>query len=164
MFTVYHNVLTPIDFIRESRYLQIADWKFQGYSTKESDIKFWYHDLNNNPFYTNKLLYYIKDKIGFDVKLETVYANGQTHGLCGDLHIDSDNDESYTFIIYMNEYWNVKWGGQTVLYKNNNEIASIIPEPNKAILFKGNILHVGLEPTRHFTGLRTTVAFKILKI
>jgi hypothetical protein len=64
----------------------------------------------------------------------------------------------------MNENWNVKWGGQTVLYKDHTKNISIMPEPNKAIMFKSNIVHVGLEPTRHFIGLRTTVAFKLTKV
>jgi hypothetical protein len=164
MIKEFYNFLPKNIFTEQAEYLQNADWKFWGYSNpSENKLTFWFHDLIDNDLYTNKILNEIKSKIGFDFTLTRVYANGQTHGLCGEFHYDDKSDNSYTLLIYMNEEWNPNWGGHTII-SSKDKIYSIVPEPNKALLFNGNLLHAGLEPTRYFTGLRVTVAFKLLKI
>jgi hypothetical protein len=52
------------------------------------------------------------------------------------------------------------WGGATII-TDIDKYTSIIPRPNTAIIFKGNTLHAGMEPTRNCKELRITIAFKL---
>ena len=159
----FDNVLSAREFHEQAEYLQNADYKFQGISNANDQLKFWFHDLSNNKFYTEEFFNVIKDLIKIDVELVRVYANGQTHGLPGYMHIDSDSENDLTVIYYANHVWYPEWGGHTVI-KSKDRVASILPCSNTAIVFDSNIPHVANEPTRHCPILRTTVAFKLKKI
>lgn len=133
-------------------------WKFGQTSNTDSKYPFWVWDLRKDPYYTDTLFDKVKSCIGMNVKLTNVYANGQTHGLSGNCHIDSDT--GYTFLIYANPKWEFHWGGMTVF--NGNK--SVMPVPGRAVLFPANIKHVGLDPSKNFTGLRVTIAYKLEEI
>lgn len=162
MFTLYHNVIPESHFYDEYMILRTgAGWRFIGNSNPGNDnIPFWYYDLSEKSFYTNFLFNRIQDITEQKYELEKVYANGQTYGLCGDVHIDSPNERAKTILIYMNPVWDVRWGGNTVLIHDNKSYTNI-PEPNTAISFNSNIPHYGSEPTRHCKELRITVAYKL---
>ena len=159
----YDNVLPSREFHEQAEYLQNVDYKFQGISNENDQLKFWFHDLSNNKFYTEEFFNIIKNLIKIDVELVRVYANGQTYGLPGYMHIDSEEENNLTVIYYANHVWNPEWGGHTVITADDG-IASVLPSGNTAIVFPGNIPHVANEPTRHCPVLRTTVAFKLKRI
>ena len=162
MFVKFDNVIQSDLFTLKSSQLKTdSGWVFNGYSANEDSFTFWYKELINDDFYSKQLLDRINNLTNVEHKLNRVYANGQTYGLCGDLHTDDINENCYTFIIYMNCYWNVKWGGATVFYENEDNFVAVLPRPNVGLYFKSNILHVGLEPTRHCKDLRMTVALKL---
>ena len=50
------------------------------------------------------------------------------------------------------------------IHKNEKEFDQALFIPNTGVIFKSNIPHAGLEPTRHFTYVRMTVAFKLTEI
>jgi hypothetical protein len=163
MFQTFDNVIPESDFNDEYMILKTGSgWRFVGNSvTDNENIPFWYYDLNDRSFYTSFLFNEIQKITGQKFELKTVYANGQTYGLCGDIHIDDHHEQARTFLIYMNPMWDVRWGGATVLYYDNT-IYTNMPKPNSGILFKSNIPHYGSEPTRHCKELRITVAFKLM--
>lgn len=140
-------------------------WEFSGHSREnEAGFVFWNLSLDNNKFFTKKLLKKINKKTNQNFLLERVYANGQTYGLCGLMHYDkiNGNNKYFTFLYYANPIWKPNWGGQTVFFdKNNNAIFSQYPAPNLGILFNSEILHAGLEPSRLCTELRVSIAFKL---
>jgi len=140
-------------------------WCFTGRS-RDYGNKFWYLDLNSDPFYSE----YLKDKIeklvNMKLKLHRVYANGQTYGQDGQFHTDSDSKGTYTFLLFTNII-NMEideWGGETQ-FRLNNFLRSYQPVPNSALFFNSNILHRGLGPSRK-TGdtMRITVVWKFSQI
>jgi len=163
MYTRFRDVLAISE---QQECIQILDeptWAFFGRSN-DVDFSFWYKELIDKKFFNNIFFNKILLLTGKKLKLERLYANGQTHGLPGSLHEDDHRENSWTFLYYANPYWEVQWGGETVFYKNEKDYGTAQLIPNTAIFFKGNMLHAGLEPTRHFKGLRMTVAFKLLEI
>lgn len=144
--------------------LKADRWQFAGYSNTPDSTKFWFLDLGDDPFFTELSLQRIQDLSGLQFSLDRVYANGQTHGLSGDLHQDViGGDDSYrTFLYYPGPVWQPEWGGATIFYdKTLGTIFSNYPQPNTGILFNSNIFHQGQEPTRQCKELRVTVAWKL---
>jgi hypothetical protein len=161
--------------------LKQSKWSFDQRSTDDPASKpFWIMELNIEPFFTRKLFNLIKKKIGNNYELERVYANGQTFGLDGFPHMDTPNDDGYTFLVYMNREWDLLWGGDTVFINRYFDINTntekyfdgesslrtkrITPTPNKALFFPGNLIHYAESPTRAFYGLRMSLAYKLVKI
>lgn len=144
--------------------VKAAGWKFAINSSDVNSIKFWYLDLNNDSFFTEFSLRRLETLAGTEFYLGRVYANGQTHGLSGDLHQDVlDGDNTYkTFLYYVGPIWQPEWGGNTVFYDYQTEsFFSNYPQPNTGILYNSNIFHQGQEPTRQCKELRVTVAWKL---
>jgi len=136
-------------------------WCFSGRSTSDSEPSFWYHEMYDLEEIKNLFIARIEAN-GFKLKnIHAFYANGQSHGQCGNYHQDSKDLNNLTLIYYANNEWDSSWGGATIfLDELNKPIQTIYPEFNKAVLFKSSIFHAGLEPTSLFKGLRVTVALK----
>lgn len=164
MFIRYNNILNFEEQQTCVNILEQPKWQFIGTSNNEDPFTFWYRDLNTEEFFTNLFFTKVCEITEKKFTITRVYANGQTYGLSGSLHMDHDDDRYYTFLYYANPYWNVEWGGSTAFYKNEKEFITAEFIPNSSIFFKSNIMHVGLEPSRHFRGLRITVAYKLKEI
>lgn len=159
---LYTDLLPWPEFCDESANLTAREWKYVC-KTPDQRVKYLNIDLSDNKFYTEYMLGIINARSGKNFKIHRVYANGQFHSQNGILHIDDICEEAWTFIQYMNDEWYVTWGGSTVFFEEG-VCSSITPIPNAGILFKSNILHGGLEPTRDATEMRMTVAYKLLEV
>lgn len=162
----FEKILPDNVFHEKYQELLNSKWEYSGISNDDeaNSYRFWFHDLMGSNFYTENTLARIEELCQQKFKLNRVYANGQTFGQPGNLHIDDENDNAYTFLIYMNPYWNIHWGGNTVFYRDENNYTSYTPKPNFGLLFKSNLLHAGLDPSRECKELRITVAYKLEKI
>ena len=78
---------------------------------------------------------------GFNLKVDRVIANLFAHGDSSWIHRDCDSDTAWTAIIYLNDRWDVNWGGETVIVEGDEIVKSFSPTPGKFILFKSNLLH-----------------------
>jgi hypothetical protein len=78
---------------------------------------------------------------GFNLKVDRIIGNLFAHGDSSWLHKDCDNENAWTAILYLNDHWDLNWGGETVLVENNEILKSFAPTPGKFILFKSNIIH-----------------------
>lgn len=166
MITEYANFLSDEDFHKAVKLTRFSSgWEFTQNSNKGDGLIFWILYLDNELFFTEYVANKIREATGLDFTIDKVYANGQTYGLCGDIHRDrdiEDQGEFRTFLLYTNPIWYLNWGGFTVFYDDKTGKETIIyPKPNHAVLFDSKMQHVGLEPTRHCTELRTSVAFKL---
>ena len=157
------NFTSPEEWNTIQTNMPLAPWILQGNSTMgEDDDKFWYTDLSNNEFFTNTLFERIPNGPWI---LERVYANGQTFGQNGKFHQDSTNHRCWTFMLYTN---NIEpntindWGGQTEFETNDGRFSQT-PEPNLGILFKSDMFHRGFGPSKKVSGLRITIAWKLVK-
>lgn len=161
------------------------EWGFlQKSNVGTSDITFWITILGGylkkankliyNPFYEKELFYkiislikpFLKSKYGEQeiqiVPLE-IYANGQTKGQTGNWHKDSEEENAWTFLYYVNPEWDItKWDGQTSYADSIDNIFINNYKPNSGVLFKSNIWHFGRDPSIYFNGLRITLAYKLM--
>jgi SM-20-related protein len=93
------------------------------------------------------------------------YANGQTYGLDGGIHVDNlKREECHTAIVYAHNAWAVGWGGETVFYTEDGEVmTSILPVPGRLVLFDAGIAHAAKAPSRECPALRVALVFKAIK-
>lgn len=165
----YPHFFDKSDFEKILEKVSEPKWQFghSSYAAEDPRFKFchlfWKIEFNEDKFFTEHLLNIIQEKTNQSYICEHVYANGQTYGLDGTLHQDYYDDERRTFLLYANVDWRVEWGGATQFYLEQNELYSIYPEPNKAIIFPGVIYHSSAPTSRLFNGLRITVAWKLKK-
>lgn len=85
---------------------------------------------------------------GFNLVPERIVLNMYNHGDSSWLHADCEKDNAWTILLFMNEYWDLNWGGDFVLVKNNEIYKCTAPTPGKFILFKSNILHAARPVSR----------------
>lgn len=78
---------------------------------------------------------------GFKLKPERLLLNVYNHGDSSWLHIDNEAESSWTAILFLNEYWDINWGGDFVIVKDNEIHKAFAPTPGKFVLFRGNLLH-----------------------
>ncbi len=165
MYQVFNNVISAEIF--EKLYDQLslgAGWSFSGTSNSKTANFIWYKDLNKNTYFSETLFKRIKLLIGNEYQLLRVYANGQTFGLPGSLHVDSVFTDRFTFLIYANKTWHSTWGGHTIIQNESGMFDSVIPIPNAGLFFDSRIPHCGLDPTSHCKDLRITIAYKLKKV
>jgi hypothetical protein len=161
----YYDILDTREFHEQADSLLNSEWKLLNKPDKDPNSPvFWIRYLNDDKFYTGHLFNIIKETVakdGFDIELIRVYANGQRFGQPGKLHQDYSTDEQWTFLIYFNHTWDIHWGGHTVIKDiNDDKFYSFYPVPNSALFFRGDLWHVGLEPTSVCPLMRTSVAYK----
>lgn len=91
------------------------------------------------------------------------YTNVATFGDMLFTHVDclADQDE-LTALWYLCAKWDIEWGGETVFFDRNDEIAlAVRPKPGRLVVFDGAIKHVGRPPTRICYRPRYTLAIKL---
>ena len=89
------------------------------------------------------------------------YLNGYTYGTDGYFHVDSDRTGEHTTLLYMNDYWEPDWAGETVFLDQKGEIVrSVLPRMNRAVIFPANMQHAGRSVSRKCMVLRKTLIFK----
>lgn len=168
---VFDDFLTPTEIGEVQNIIRDKGWSFTGRSGPDSPKRmatsFWYMELADDPFFTIVLVKKIEEHTGKKYVLNRVYANGQTYGLDGEYHIDDNCEESFTFLLYFTPNVtaeNVHFFGGYTLLKNDTGAQAIDPIYNRAILFKSNLYHKGLAPSRFSTELRITIAFKLREV
>ena len=142
-----------------------ANWLFERTSgTDPLEIVFWGARLDS---YDGIRLFKDKIESGIKKKVEitSIVANGQSHSQCGiwhqDPHDKNDTHSCFTMVYFPYE-WSPEYGGHLMI--QSNEIISILPEFNKAVIFNSYLYHMGLEPTVHCKKQRVSIAcvFKVV--
>ncbi len=89
------------------------------------------------------------------------YLNGYTYGTDGYFHMDSERPDEHTTVVYMNDYWEPDWAGESVFLDARGEILkSVLPRRNRAIIFPSGLQHAGRGVSRKCMVLRKTLIFK----
>jgi Rps23 Pro-64 3,4-dihydroxylase Tpa1-like proline 4-hydroxylase len=163
-FDIYRNFLTVTDFKKLQQFIDETSWTYKGISV-DNGIRFWFMDLIHNPFFTDYLVSKICKISNLKLKLNRVYANGQTFGQNGSFHQDDERDNAVTAILYINEIDEAvldDWGGETQ-FKFNGELMACQPVTNSLVMFKSNIFHRGMAPSRFSPDMRVTIAWKFIR-
>ena len=92
------------------------------------------------------------------------YLNAHTYGTDGYFHADSQRPDEHTMIVYINDYWEPDWAGETVfLGEDGDIIKAVLPRHNRVVLFPSDIEHAGRSVSRKCMVLRKTLIFKVRK-
>ncbi len=141
------------------------NWYFGAFSNDRSAIPFW--NMERDGVAAADVVWehakpQCEELVGASLEVLRQYANGHTFGQGGKPHTDDSSPGTYTLIYYPMSQWHKDWDGGTVFQAEDGEIISTIQlKPNRAVLFDAQILHYGRAPSRMFTGLRVTVAYKL---
>ena len=102
--------------------------------------------------------------LGSECKLLRCYANGHTCGNDANIHYDDSRDDTITYIFYPIKGWNVDWGGETIFWDRTNReiIQSVIPKPNRMLIFSSKLWHGARPVSRYCSILRITLMFKFI--
>lgn len=89
------------------------------------------------------------------------YLNGYTYGTDGYFHTDSQRADEHTTILYVNDYWEPDWAGETVFLGGGGDIIkAVLPRRNRAVIFPSHVQHAGRAVSRKCMILRKTLIFK----
>ena len=150
--------------------LEGKEWKFghRSNGNNEYTSPFWYMELEENEFFTEKIKKIIEQKTKQRFKINRVYANGQTFGQDGSFHQDDQNENAYTFCLYVTPLKNSPEDiiGGELQFKlpdlNDNFFEyNIIYNFNQGVLFPSNYYHRGMSFKRYTHELRVCVAWKL---
>ena len=130
--------------------------------------------LNSNSWYNNDLGWNykflklsteislkIKKIIRKDIKLHRIQTNIQYHSMDAGWHYDYDDPKhnAWSFVTFINSYWEQLWDGQFVLSNKNGEMVHVSPTPDTGILFDAKCYHRGGAPNRFCSGPRMSLAY-----
>jgi len=160
----YRNEI-PLNTVKEwsQTLLDSADWKHIGRTgAAREPLRHWaaYPPMNGliEQIWSAMNESLLED--GFYLKPERVIMNLYNHGDSSWLHVDSQNDNDYTVIIFINDFWDINWGGDFILARNNEILASFAATPGKFVVFKSNIMHGARPISREAPYPRFGVAFQ----
>lgn len=164
VFDKYPNFLTVQEFKKVQDIINETPWVYKGMSV-DNGTKFSFMNLIGNSYFYEHLGLKIAKTISMNLKLNRVYANGQVFGQNGSFHQDDENENALTAVLYMNEIQDSaidEWGGETQ-FKFQDNIVACQPVTNTLVVFKSNIFHRGMAPSRFVSDMRVTIAWKFLK-
>lgn len=97
------------------------------------------------------------------------YRAYTNHAAFGDVlftHTDCRPDQhELSALWYLCSDWDTEWGGETVFYDADEEIAAAVrPRPGRLVVFEGAIRHAGRPPTRICYAPRYTLAIKLERV
>ena len=107
--------------------------------------------------YGSLLKYVCQKYVGKRLKLYRINTNIQFLGQESNFHVDG-GEGSWTLNIFINN-WNTGWGGQFVIQTKDRDYFYYPYIPNNAILFPGDLEHMGHAPNVLAKEPRLTIAF-----
>lgn len=156
-------------------YLNEAPWSYGWKSNNKLPFGHWNVDITktaitNSVDVRNKLpdpFVPVWDKINnqvFNDKaiLTRSYSNRHTFGTEGYIHTDTEREQDYTALIYMNKEWNANWGGETTFYNKEltHIVDAVLPSYARLVIFSGVVPHCARAVSRVCPQVRTTLMFK----
>ncbi len=94
------------------------------------------------------------------------YTNVASYGDMLFTHTDClPGQHDLTALWYLCERWDIEWGGETVFFDAQDEVAyAVMPRPGRLVVFDGAIKHVGRPPNRICYAPRYTFAIKFERV
>lgn len=175
MITIKDNIITRATLDAAHHYINSANWTYGWPSNTDMPYGHWNVDFTrtskNNPTDVSGSLptpialiweEVNKEFYSGQAVLVRSYANRHTFGTEGYIHTDTERIEDQTCVVYMDEYWDANWGGETAFYnaEATEIIKAVIPKYGRTAVFAGNIPHCARGVTRVCPKVRTTLMFK----
>jgi len=167
---VIDNFLDKEDLEMALNIVKSLQWTFghKSNSMHSHDTPFWSCSLNDNVFFKKNVLKIIEKTFNKNFEINRVYANGHSFGQDGSYHIDDENTDCYTFVLYLHEIMeaDVELAGGHIYFKLPELKYKICYEPllNRGILFPSSYIHKACSFSRYIMNLRSSVAFKLKEI
>lgn len=152
-------------------YAGVGSWNLQSSHPKYGNKRFLMMQLNKDLILSG-IIDSLQIKLNRKFVVKRVYLNGQFYGMPGCPHTDSDDENEFTLLIYVNPIWDLRWGGQTIFYDKtwNDKFEEITftdkyrvyyPRRDLSLFFPAKILHYAESPTKDCNELRVTLAYKL---
>ena len=133
------------------------NWCFNG---GNKDQRFWHLDgLEEEHFFNTFLFELICNELNQNLYIKRIYANGQTANQSGSPHYD---DGDLTFLYYPNPKWKLKDQGQLFFLEGDEISNTVLYKPNRAVVFPSDVCHYANAPSSSFSGLRVSLAYKLM--
>jgi len=168
-FKIEDNLYDENSAENVNKYFLSLPWTFSGKNKTEMSKK-WDYALNFNDNVEKKFLELnniLIKKYGLDkiFKLKRAYASASTYGISGEYHIDdqaNDFNEIFTVMFYLNNKWDIEYGGETLFLNEKREDIdhAVLPKPGRGILFDGFIYHGPRSLDKNCPHLRMVLTFK----
>ncbi len=166
---VIDNFLDPSDWNEAVKIVKSPGWHYANWENHSGCQ--WIKYLHNEEFFTKTFV----EKVNATCKKYNLQANSSNekfiranstgYAVGGNEHIDflqPEKKDWYTFLWYCNEEYHPSWGGSFYCYIDNN-IHSVIPIPNRAIIYHGQTVH-SWNPYLKYDGQRLNVALSLKPI
>jgi|TARA_B110000259_G_scaffold161921_1_gene186366 hypothetical protein len=160
--TILENFINDDELEEARRAIDRSSWKHKS-TSNATGVVFWYADMIQEKTLCKQLVTKIEKLSGKKYKILRFHANGQTFGQDGEYHTDYPDDNVYTLLIYVSDITeeNVDIIGGFTQIKRGTNIINIEPYKKKGLLFKSNMFHRGMAPSRLSHMLRVTLAINI---
>ena len=120
----------------------------------------WNYKLIDSAFYAK---YAAQKILKRDLHLMRINTNFQFFGMEAGWHNDYRDEygpgPAWSFVIYINDYWDYTYGGQFVVATKYKEYLNVNPVPNTGCLFNARLVHRGGAPNRFCVDRRMSLAF-----
>ena len=163
--TIFENFINDEELEEVIDAINHSSWKYMSHSTK-GKILFWNAEMIQEATIGKQILNKLEKMFSKKFKINRMYANGQTFNQDGEFHQDSFEENAYTLLIYVSPITeeNVDIIGGFTQIKRGTNIINIHPYQKRALLFKSNLIHRGMAPSRHSDMLRVTLAIKFEEV
>lgn len=94
------------------------------------------------------------------LKPDRILVNAYNHGDSSWVHKDSEKTSDRTVLLFLNDYWDVNWGGEFALFENDDLIKAFTPKPGRYICFPSNVAHAARPVSREAAYPRIAIAFQ----
>lgn len=143
--------------------LEGADWKPIGWTGNPKEPYRHWASYPAKEGMLTQIWAFINDSLvddGIFVSPSRIIMNLYNHGDSSWLHKDSDNPEDWTIILFLNEHWDLNWGGDFAIAQGNELLQAFAPTPGKFIAFRSNLLHGARPVSREAPYPRFGLAFQ----
>jgi SM-20-related protein len=174
-YDVHGRKLLVFDDFLSAEEVQSVYTFFKGveFVRKQSDsddiesYKYWVRHLPTREFSNLDFVKRVDDLIDEHLDLPAknrpthFYCNAVSYGDVGFPHRDRDKSDGITVLLYVNDKWDPKWGGETIFFDDNEDpIYCVLPKPARLVVFDSYILHKFGVPARICYEARYTLALK----
>lgn len=108
----------------------------------------------------------VKATFPFPIRLYECFLSANSFGTEGRVHHDIQNVQArhrhHTVLVYCNPKWEIAWGGETLVFDDQQEITSAVsPKPGRVMKISHDPLHVGRGVSRICPSDRRVLVFKM---
>lgn len=164
IFKTFKDILTPAEHKQCMDYLNQRKWSFDNSGDDKFPLCWSMWDLEEHGFFSTQFLQRIEELMECRYDALRIYANGQSYGLDGEFHTDSNFSYEHTFLYYPTQLDPLEvyeYGGETQFVQDDGQIHHVYPFTNTGVCFDGRIWHRGMGPNRFTRKLRMSIAFKL---